>query len=133
LSNAVRSFFAMPEPRAVKWAAAVAGCIMLLQAGAIGWLAADRPGEATYQPASGGTATPASGTFALVRFADTATAAQVAAALTELNMSVVDGPREGGFFKVRIGAADLSAADRDSRIGALRLRNGVVTFVTLAP
>ena len=128
----VRACFTAPSAGNVRWAAAAAGFVMLLQAGAVGYLLTERQGAA-YQTASGGTTTVPPGSYALVRFADGATAAVVAAALAELNMQVVEGPRQGALFRIRIGAAGLSEKDRDGRIDALRRRPGLVVLVTPSP
>ncbi len=128
----IRDFFVMPSAGPVRWVAAAAGAVMLVQAGAVGYLVSQRQGE-VYQTASGGQSAPQPGSYALVRFADTATAASISAALTDLDMSVVDGPRQGGLFRIRIGAADMSEKDRDGRIDALRRRPGLVVLVTPSP
>jgi hypothetical protein len=136
LLGRIRDFFVMPSAGPVRWAAAAAGAIMLVQAGAVGYLVSERQGP-SYGTASGGpsggqNATPP-GTYALVRFSDSATAATIAASLADLGMSIVDGPRQGGLFRVRIGAADMSEKDRDGRIEALRGRPGFVVLATPSP
>jgi anti-sigma factor RsiW len=136
LVGRIRNFFVMPAAGPVRWAAAAAGAVMLAQAGAVGYLVSQRQGE-SYQTASGGQSVGQTaaqpGAYALVRFADSATAAGIAAALSELDMRVVDGPRQGGLFRVRIGAADMSEKDRDDRLDALRRRPGLVVLVTPSP
>ena len=128
----IRAFFTMPTAGPVRWAAVAAGAVMLLQAGAVGYLMSERQGAA-YQTASGGQSASQSGTFALARFADGATASMIASSLAELNMQVVEGPRQGALFRIRIGAAGLSEKDRDGRIDALRRRPGLFVLVTPAP
>ncbi len=126
------SLVAAPSSGTLRWAAAAAGVVMLLQAATVGYLLLERQGTG-YQQASGGSAAAQAGTFALVRFADAATAKDIAAALAELGMTVVEGPRPGALFRVRIGAAGLSEADRDARVDALRRRPGLVALVTPVP
>ena len=132
LVGRIRDFFVMPSAGPVRWAAAAAGAIMLVQAGAVGYLVSERQGG-TYQTASGGQSTVQPGAYALVRFADTATAATISAALSDLDMRIVDGPRQGGLFRVRIGAASMSEKDQEGRIDALRRRPGLVVLVTPSP
>lgn len=116
------------SPAALAGAALAACALILLQAGLLTgtWLAA--PG-ASYETAShgdGGTA--AGGTFILVAFAPTATAAQIAAALAEGGMTVVDGPRAGEIYRIRVHAG----ADGDRSLGAaldrLRAKPGLVVL-----
>ncbi len=128
----VREFFTLPSAGMVRSAAIAAGVVMLLQAAAVGYLLSERP-KTTYQQASGGQNTTLPGSYALVRFADTASAKDVAAALAELGVSIVDGPHPGALFRVRLGAAGLNDTERDARIEALRRRNGLVALITPAP
>jgi anti-sigma factor RsiW len=132
LTAMLRGLFTAPSAGSVRWAAAAAGVVMLLQAAAVGYLLLERPGTG-YQQAGGGPVAAQAGTFALVRFADAATAKDIAAALADLDMTVVEGPRQGALFRVKIGAAGLSEADRDARIDALRRRAGLVVLVTPSP
>jgi hypothetical protein len=82
--------------------------------------------DGSYVTASGGAA---SGSTVIVKFADGASAAAVARTLGELNMAIVDGPKPGGTFVIRIGAQSLSKADREARIEALRKASGVIALV----
>jgi hypothetical protein len=133
LLSAVRSFFAAPTASGVRFAAAAAAVVFLLQAATLGYLVSERPGGA-YQPASGGPSAPATaGSYALVRFADSATARDIATTLGELRMSIVDGPREGGLYRVRISDAASSESESAARVAALRQKAAVVTFATPAP
>ena len=86
-----------------------------------------------FRPASGGVTQPADGTYALVRFADTATTGDVGGLLTGLAMSIVDGPKPGGLYRVRLGDATMSSQQRDERIAALRAARPIVVLATPAP
>lgn len=119
----VRDFFAMPTAGAVKWATAAAVAIILLQAVTIGSLL---PREG-YQTASGGGA--ASGTTAIVKFVDGARAADIATELSKRGMAIVDGPKPGGTFVVRLSTDKLSAGDRTARINELRSASSIVGSV----
>jgi len=91
---------------------ALAACaLLLLQAGLLTgtWLGGS---TATYETASLGEGGPsAGGSYLLVAFAPTATAAQITEALVETGLSVVDGPRAGGIYRLRLpdGAAGSGA------------------------
>lgn len=129
LTGQVRSFFEAPQAHAVRWATAVAVALIVLQGAWIGSLLATRE-PAGYSPASGGSAQVSNGTFALVRFADTATAKDIATALGSLKMSIADGPRAGGLFRVRIGDAGLTDEQSDARIAELKRNSGLILLAT---
>jgi hypothetical protein len=101
--------------------------LILVQAVTIGALVM-RGGETGYETASGRPAHAVEGTFVLVRFADTAPAKGIADALSELDMTVVDGPK-GGLFRIRLGAKDMANDVRDQKIAALRQRGNLVLMV----
>lgn len=100
---------------------AIAACLLLLlQAGLLtgAWLGGS---TTTYETAShDASGPPMGGTFLLVAFAPAATAAQITEALAEIGLSVVDGPRAGGIYRLRLR----KSADRQDTPGALvdRLR-----------
>ncbi|MFM1815447.1 MAG: hypothetical protein RLZ98_2142 [Pseudomonadota bacterium] len=129
--DVVRGFFDAPSANAVRWAAAAAAVVVLAQAVTIGTLVTGREPAGTYQTASGGkNAAPTEGSFVLVRFASGATAGQIAAALSELKVSIADGPKPGGFFTLRIGDATLDEEARNRRISEMRSRSNIFVIVT---
>jgi len=83
--------------------------------------------------ASGGNGAAETGTTVVVRFADDATSSAVADALAGLGLKIVDGPRGGRLFTVRLGPKNMNAGERDRLIAALRARGDVVVFVTQMP
>lgn len=127
--DAVRDFFQMPTPGAVRWAAAAAAVVIVAQAAVIG-VVGTSPDTAGYQTASGEQRPISAGTFALVRFADGAALKDVTAVLASLDMAITDGPRAGGFYRVRLAAANLDDAARAARMAELGKRSDLVLFVT---
>ena len=127
----LRELFAAPTHSLMRRSALAAAAVILLQAGVVGYLVSERQG-ATYLPA-GVPSIAKPGAYALVRFADTASAKDIAAALSELGMSVVDGPRQGALFRLRIGDAAMSETDRETLIDTLRRRTGLIVLVTPSP
>ena len=106
---------------------------MLLQAATVGYLLSERP-SAGYQQASGGqsaTAARALCAGSICRCGDGKR--DLRRRWLDLDMSVVEGPRQGALFRVRLGGASLSDAARDARIDALRRRTNVVSLVTPSP
>ena len=125
----VRQFFETPQAGAVRWATVAAVALIVLQGAWIGSLLTTRE-PAGYSPASGASTQVQGGTFVLVRFADTANAKDIAIALASLDMSIVDGPKAGGLFRVRIGDAGLTDDRRDARIAELRRNSGLIVLAT---
>jgi hypothetical protein len=116
-----------PSPAGLRWAAATAAVLILVQAVTIGALVM-RGGETGYETASGRPAHAVEGTFVLVRFAGTAPAKAIADALSDLDMTIVDGPK-AGLFRVRLGPKDMANDVRDQKIAALRQRGNLVLMV----
>lgn len=118
-----------PTPGDVSWAGAAAALVIMAQGAAIFMLAQPEPGRG-YREAAGVSQAALTGTFALVRFADAASASEIASLLSELNVKITEGPRAGRLFKVRLGAADLGTADRRRLLKALMARPDLVVFAT---
>lgn len=129
LAAKIEAFFAAPSADAVRWAAAAAAVLIVVQAVAIGTLLSSQSGP-RYETASGrsGSAV-ADGEYVLVRFEDGATASRISAILLELEMAIVEGPKPGNLYRVRLGPKDTTEANRDRRIDLLRQRGDLVSIV----
>ncbi|MEI8144983.1 MAG: hypothetical protein WCH83_05930 [Alphaproteobacteria bacterium] len=122
--------FAAFQPRTLAYAGVAAALVLVAQAGIIASFVTG--GSSTFQTASYGTAQTATGfegTFALVGFAPTANAQDISALLQANGATIVDGPRAGGLYRVRIGARGLSQPEIDRILGQFRTQTGVVRFV----
>ncbi len=127
----IRRLFDMPAPHSLGWIAAAAAIVILLQSATIGALIVAQY-SGTFIGAGGpGASGPA--TTAVVRFADGAATAAVADALTGLGVTIVDGPKGGRLFTVRLGPKNMGDAERDRLIAALKARSDLVAFVALKP
>jgi anti-sigma factor RsiW len=125
-TQAVLDFFRRPSPHRVRTAALASAALVIAQASAIGWLLSlERP--VTYQVASGENVR--AGVYALVMFADEARAADIARVLAEFDGSIVDGPKPGGVYKVRLGKEGKPRADADALLRRLAERREVVRVV----
>jgi len=110
--------------------AVAAAMLLAVQAAAVTYLVTG--GAQTYQTASGPSdAVPERGTFALVSFKPGATVLEIAAVLSEIGAQIVDGPKAGGIWRVRLSAEPLAPADAEGRTATLRARSAVVGFVSL--
>jgi anti-sigma factor RsiW len=126
-------FFTAPSARGVQWAGLAAAALIVVQAAAITSLVVGGSGD-SYQTASGQNIGNGFGTgvSALVVFADDAKAPAIARLLTEFNASIVDGPKPGGVYKIRLRTADQSQAAQDALVRRLAERRDVVRTVLLS-
>jgi len=126
LFAAVADFFATPTAGAVRWAAVAAAALVAVQAAAIATLlVSDRGG--TYQTASGQQT--GDGVSALIIFADDATAEAISRLLAEFDANIVDGPKPGGLYKIRLRMEDRSQAAQVALRRRLAERRDVVRAV----
>jgi hypothetical protein len=121
----------MPSSPALGFVGAAAAIVILLQAATIGTLVV------THYPGifgtAGGNETVDAGTTVVVRFADDATTAAIADVLSGLGLKIIDGPRGGRLFTVRLGPKTMNEAERERLIAALKARSDLIVFVTQTP
>jgi hypothetical protein len=110
------------SPRALGWVATAACLLVAVEAG---FLVKPATGP-TYVTASREDA-PQEGRFALIAFAPDAAAGKIAELLAANAARIVDGPRAGGFFRVKLGDADMSEAQAAEKLEALKA-SGLVRF-----
>jgi hypothetical protein len=118
------------SPATLAWSTAAAALVIALQAGILAGMVMQDRGGARFETAStGGPAMTGQGRFALLGFIPQASAADVTRFLEVNKLSIVDGPRAGGLFRVRI--ADPSIPQEDATRILERLR-GETAIVRLA-
>jgi hypothetical protein len=132
LLDRIKRFFEMPVSHSRGWISAAAALVIIVQGAAIATLVVTQYSP-TFTAASGGREATGAGTFVVVRFADGATTSAVTEVLAGLDMAIVDGPKSGGLFTVRLGARDMKEVERDRAIADLRAHSDLVTFVTRLP
>ncbi|MGB0086818.1 MAG: hypothetical protein WBP94_15785 [Rhodomicrobiaceae bacterium] len=113
-------------------AAALAALIIVVQAAVLVSLVPGETDGGGYRVASGKAQAVAAGTFVLVRFADGATAGQIAALLESMHGTIVDGPKPGGVFKIRLSSHVLTDEQREAVLNTLRQKTDIVTFAAPA-
>lgn len=103
--------FGVSGSPALSWAAAAAAFLIVVQAATISHLLISdgQPGS-SYEVVTEGPVGDVQGTFAFVQFANEAKAAAIAEFFSDLDVIVVDGPKPGGVFKVRVSDTQLSDA-----------------------
>jgi hypothetical protein len=126
LFQGLAEFFATPTAAGVRWAAVAAVALVAVQAGVIATLLlSDRDG--TYQVASGRQT--GEGIAALVVFTDEATAPAISRLLKDFNGSIVDGPKPGGVYKIRLQTEERSPAAQEALLRRLAERRDIVRSV----
>jgi hypothetical protein len=131
LLDRIKRFFEMPA-HSRGWISAAAALVIIVQGAAIAALVVTQYSP-TFTAASGGREATGAGTFVVVRFADGATTSAVTEVLAGLDMAIVDGPKSGGLFTVRLGARDMKEAERDRAIADLKAHSDLITFITRLP
>jgi hypothetical protein len=127
----IKRLFAMPSSPTLGFVGAAAAMVILLQAATIGALVvAQYPG---IFGTAGGNETVDAGTTVVVRFADDASVAAIADVLSGLGVKIIDGPRGGKLFTVRIGPKTMSEGERERLIAALKARGDLIVFLTQTP
>jgi len=116
-------------------AMAVAAALLLaVQAGVILHLASGPTGGQSYETASGDTETASSqGTYALIAFHTDATAVEIATLLTDTGAQIVEGPKAGGIWRVRIADEALPQEEAEARLAAFKSHSNIVGFASLTP
>jgi hypothetical protein len=120
------------SPRTLAWSAAAAGLAIVLQAGLLAGLLLSERG-ASYQTASYGEPTAAGpGAFALVRFNPAASAADITRFFESHKASLVDGPRAGGVYRIRVAGTALANDELAKILARMAEDKNVIAFVVPA-
>ena len=119
-------------PRQLAYAGVAAALAIAVQAASIGALL-HSPSVGAYQTAAGPGASAEKGTFALVAFQPGAPAGTLSAFLAESGYGIVEGPKAGGLFRVRVSDKLLKTADVDAVLAKLKARADLVSFASAAP
>ena len=127
LKGWMSKLFGMPIPAPIQWAASAAAILIVAQGIALGVLmTSDVSRGPGYETASGAAQKVAAGSFALVQFAEDAKAEDINGLLTEMGLSIVDGPKPGGVYRVRLSNAQLEDAKRDTILKELLSHEGLI-------
>jgi hypothetical protein len=113
--------------RSVRWAALVGGMILIAQTGVIAGLLM-RGGDRIYHVAAG-PAMPDGSFSALIVFVDEAKVASVARLLVDFDANIVDGPKPGGVYKIRLRAHSQLPGTQDKLLRELAERRDVIRVV----
>lgn len=133
LARRLTDLFEALSPRAIAWAGAAAAVVIVAQAGIIAGLSlgpqeGGRLEMASYDGAVG-TAAEGPAAYALIRFQAQASAGDVARVLEANKVSIVDGPKPGGLYRIRLADHVLTEDELGRLLAALQAESGVVGFV----
>lgn len=115
-------------PRQLAYAGTAAALAIAVQAASIGSMLANRQPAGGYQTASGPQAAVGKGTFALIAFQQAAPQGTLTAFLASNAIVIVEGPKPGGMYRVRISEAVLSQAELDNALAKLKARADLISF-----
>ena len=122
-----------PVPASLQWVAAAAAVLIVVQGVSLGVLMTSGvPQGPGYETASGPGQKAAQGTFALVQFAEGARAEDINGILTEMGFTIVDGPKPGGVYRVRISDEVLEVTKRDTILRKLLAQQNLISFAAPA-
>jgi hypothetical protein len=123
---------ALFTPRTLAWSAAAAVLAIVLQAGLLAglYVGGEHGGASSFQTASySKTVPPVAGSFALIGFAPQASSADITKFLETHKVSVVDGPRPGGLYTIRVSVTALPKAELARIVKQMQDDSKVVRFV----
>jgi len=121
------------SPRTLAWSAVVGALAIVLQAGLLANLYINEPGSevpSAYKTASAPTRSLGPvGSYALIGFAPQASTADVTRFLEAHQAAIVDGPKPGGLYRIRISPTALSKNDVARIVKQMQDDSKIVRFV----
>ena len=120
------------SPRQLAYAGVAAALAIVVQSASIGSLILERAGPG-YQVANGPSVEAGKGTFALVSFQPAAPAGTLSAFLADNKFAIIEGPKAGGVFVVRVSDQVLSKDSAEAAVAKLKARTDLISFASAAP
>jgi anti-sigma-K factor RskA len=116
------------SPRTIAWAGAAAAIVVIAQAAVLTTVVVKEQGGASHElasfPTTGGAA------LAVVRFTPRATSAEITKFLEAHKAMVVDGPKKGGLYSLRL-ASGTPQADATKVVQEMQAESKIVEFVAI--
>lgn len=132
LLDRIGDWMAALQPRQLAFAGLAATVLLALQSLSIGSLLSQQQ-VGGYHTASGDKAATAAGAYALVAFQPAAPQSTLTAFLADNGFAIVDGPKSGGIYRIRLAGNALKQAELDAALGKLKARSDLVSFASAAP
>ena len=127
LAGRVAEWLSAFSPRTLAWSASAAAVALMVQAAVLTTVVVKEQGGTSHELASFPTN---GGNIAVVRFTARATSAEVTKFLEAHNALVVDGPKKGGLYSIRL-AAGMAQADVTKMIQQMQTESKIVEFVAI--
>ncbi len=125
----ISSALAVLSPRTLAWSAVAGAVVICLEAGLLTGLLVDRHEGGSFKTASVEVGAEASGTYALVTFVGTAPMQEMTAFLMAHHAVMADGPKPGGFYRIKIADQKLTGEALNARLAELRERANIVGMI----
>lgn len=116
------------SPRTLAWTAAAAAVVVMAQAAVLTTVVVKEQGGGTHELAS--YSTNGGDTVAVVRFTPRATSAEITSFLEAHKAAVIDGPKKGGLYSVRL-AGKLPQAAVTKLVQEMQAESAIVEFVAI--
>jgi hypothetical protein len=118
------------SPRTLAWSGATAALAIALQFGLLASLYVGGQGSKPgFQTASRPEVSqPVSGSYVLISFVADASISEITEFLERNKMTVVDGPRAGGIYRVRVASVAVSRDEAERIVTRIREDGGIVRF-----
>ncbi len=130
LAGRISEFLSGFAPRTLAWSAAAAAVAIIVQAAVITTVVVKEQGAPAdnYKVASA----QSQGSFAMVRFTPQATAADITNFLGAHKASLVDGPKPGGLYRIRLADTKLPSDEVGKLIRQMQDESKIVGFIAVA-
>lgn len=132
IADRIGEFLASLAPRQLAYAGMTAALAIAVLAGTLGSVISGS-GQGYTTVTKDDSVSAATGTFALVSFQPAAPAATLSAFLAENNLAIVDGPRAGGIYRVRLSGEVLNKDAAEAALAKLKARGDLISFAASAP
>ena len=126
----ISDFLSGFAPRTLAWSAAAAAVAIMVQAAVITTVVVKDRGGATYETASSQTGT--GGSFAVVRFVAQANAVEITNFLGANRATLVDGPKAGGLYRIKIAGPEMSKDELGKVVKRMQDDSKIVSFIAVA-
>jgi hypothetical protein len=125
ISNALSGL----SPRTLAWSATAAAVVICLEGGLLTGLLAGRQSPELFKTASLDTKAESEGTYALISFVGSVSMQDATAFLQNHHASLLDGPKPGGFYRIKVADQKLTGEALNAKLTELRGQINIVSFL----
>jgi anti-sigma-K factor RskA len=129
----IAASLAAVSPQVLAYGAVAAAVVICLQAGLLGGFLLNHHEEATYKSASADNNGADMGTYALISFVGTVSVQHLTSFLLAHHAVFADGPKPGGFYRIKIADQKLSGDALQQKLATLRTQTNIVQLLLPEP